>query len=1016
MTNVTRTAAPLEPDVVMNVIQGGPDRDILYGGLGDDRLSGLGGNDLENGHGGNDRISGGAGADFLAGGPGWDGIEGGAGDDALWGGAGGDWLAGNAGKDDLQGGTGGDILSGGDGADAMRGGMGDDFLSGGAGNDLIFGQRGDDRLSGGAGNDTLHGDSGLEYSMQAVIQLPANETSAEKIFADVVTDGATLVVAAPSGQMLIYDVETQKPLGSFEASTSFSHTSSVAVSEGRILVGQPYASLDVSTAVSLYDTTGKFLRNLENPEPGGSRGFGSIIDLDGDRAVVAENGKVYFYDADTGALRNTYTLPPSEAGWIVTKADLSGDTAAVHISFVGGGAPEYTLVIDAASGELRHQITPAGADLDDSGTRDIALDGDTLVITEPTPRFPGFSYFENVHQYRADSGAFVRSLDFGQPPAGLAPVTSRFVTDVKVDGREILVSEAFELKPTETIVVPDKVLMDAETGATIQRIVNPDADPETNRGHSDLSDGVLAWVTQSDPSGGSGQMGSVALFWRDGQGAGYEAGPGDGNGNGRQDGGNDYLDGGAGNDSLEGGPGDDTLDGGSGTDEAVFSGNRAGYRIGTDGGLITVSDIDDTDGWTGTDTVRNIENLRFDDCTTPVGAGIAELQGGPEFLINGTVARYQASGSIEALAPLKDGGFVATWFSEGQDDADFDFGIFARRFDAAGAPTGKEFQVNTFTTGDQVRSTAAGLGDGGFVVTWESAPQDGSGFGIYAQRYDASGKPAGGEFRVNTHTADNQAMAAVATLNDGGFVVTWNSWDQDGSRNGVYGQQYNPSGKRAGHEFQVNAFTENNQESSDVTVLKDGDFVVTWSSLEQDGSDLGIYGRIFDSDGSPASGEFRVNTHTQGVQYESTVTALEDGGFVAAWTSQEQDGGGGGIYAQRYDASGTPAGGEFLVNTQTDGDQGGNVVTALKDGGFLVAWSSHRIQQDESIIDPHAQRYDSSGERVGSEFRINDTTEGTQIAVGLATLADGGFAAAWNGNGPGDSDGIFGKTYDWLFI
>jgi hypothetical protein len=153
-----------------------------------------------------------------------------------------------------------------------------------------------------------------------------------------------------------------------------------------------------------------------------------------------------------------------------------------------------------------------------------------------------------------------------------------------------------------------------------------------------------------------------------------------------------------------------------------------------------------------------------------------------------------------------------------------------------------------------------------------------------------------------------------------------------------------------------------------------------------------------------------------GVQYESTVTALEDGGFVAAWTSQEQDGGGGGIYAQRYDASGKPAGGEFLVNTRTDGDQGGNVVTALKDGGFLVAWYSHRIQQGESIIDPHAQRYDSSGERVGSEFRINDTTDGTQIPIGLATLADGGFAAAWNGKGPGDSDGIFGKTYDWLFI
>ena len=222
--------------------------------------------------------------------------------------------------------------------------------------------------------------------MQAVIQLPAEETSAAKIYSRVVTDGETVVVAAPSGKMLIYDVDTQAALGGIQASTYASWPSSVAVSEGRVLVGDPYISPERTTAVSLYDTHGNLLHKLDNPEPGGSRGFGSIIDLDGDRAVVAANGKVYFYNADTGALQNTYTLPPSDfdAGWIVSKAELSGDTAAVHVSFVGGGRPEYTLVINAATGELRHQITPAGADLDEFGTRDIALDGNTVVITEPT--------------------------------------------------------------------------------------------------------------------------------------------------------------------------------------------------------------------------------------------------------------------------------------------------------------------------------------------------------------------------------------------------------------------------------------------------------------------------------------------------------------------------------------------------------------------------------------------------------------------------------------------------------
>jgi hypothetical protein len=77
-----------------------------------------------------------------------------------------------------------------------------------------------------------------------------------------------------------------------------------------------------------------------------------------------------------------------------------------------------------------------------------------------------------------------------------------------------------------------------------------------------------------------------------------------------------------------GGIGDDVLDGGFGNDEAVFSGDRAGYRISTDDGLITVSDIDGKDGWTGTDTVRHIENLRFADQTIPVGAEIADYPDG----------------------------------------------------------------------------------------------------------------------------------------------------------------------------------------------------------------------------------------------------------------------------------------------------------------------------------------------------------------------------------------------------
>ena len=78
-------------------------------------------------------------------------------------------------------------------------------------------------------------------------------------------------------------------------------------------------------------------------------------------------------------------------------------------------------------------------------------------------------------------------------------------------------------------------------------------------------------------------------------------------------------------------------------------------------------------------------------------------------------------------------------------------------------PTGTDTQVNTYTSGDQIYSSVTALNDGGFVVTWSSDGQDGSGYGIYGQRYAADGTPVGSEFRANTYTSSDQ----IVFLRDG---------------------------------------------------------------------------------------------------------------------------------------------------------------------------------------------------------------------------------------------------------
>lgn len=285
-----------------------------------------------------------------------------------------------------------------------------------------------------------------------------------------------------------------------------------------------------------------------------------------------------------------------------------------------------------------------------------------------------------------------------------------------------------------------------------------------------------------------------------------------------------------------------------------------------------------------------------------------------EFRVNTHTDGYQRA---PAVAALSDGGFVVTWHSGDRDGS----GVSAQRYDESGTPVGDEIQVNTYTDGDQEGPAIAALADGGFVVTWTSGGQDGDRSGVFGQRYDNTGEPIGNEFQVNRYTDWYQTDPSVAALSNGGFVVTWSSWKQgeDNHRNGVFAQRYDESGAPVDDEFQVNTHVLWDQQSSSVTALTDGGFVVFWvSGGDQDGSVYGIFGQRYDAAGAPVGGEFQVNTHTEDSQRLPSSATLADGGFVVAWQSSEQDGDEDGIYAQRYDGAGIPIGDEFRVNTHMD--------------------------------------------------------------------------------------------------
>ncbi|MEH1821952.1 MAG: cadherin-like domain-containing protein [Nostoc sp.] len=296
--------------------------------------------------------------------------------------------------------------------------------------------------------------------------------------------------------------------------------------------------------------------------------------------------------------------------------------------------------------------------------------------------------------------------------------------------------------------------------------------------------------------------------------------------------------------------------------------------------------------WTGQDASgKGIYAQRYN------SAGVAQ---GSEFRVNSTTSGDQNNSTI-AIDTVGD--FVISW--TGQDASGR--GIYAQRYNSAGVAQGSEFRVNSTTSGDQNSSTVAIDADGDFVISWTSYGQNGQEYyGIYAQRYNSAGVAQGSEFQVNTTTTTSpyQLTPTIAMDAGGDFVISWTG--KDGFGYGIYAQRYNSSGVAQGSEFQVNNTTIADQKNPTVAMDANGDFVISWQSYGQDGDNNGIYARRYNSSGVAQGSEFQVNNTTTDNQSNPSVAIAADGNFVISWQSFGQDTSSDGIYAQLYRNNGAP--------------------------------------------------------------------------------------------------------------
>lgn len=332
----------------------------------------------------------------------------------------------------------------------------------------------------------------------------------------------------------------------------------------------------------------------------------------------------------------------------------------------------------------------------------------------------------------------------------------------------------------------------------------------------------------------------------------------------------------------------------------------------------------------------------------------------------------------------------------------------------------RDFQINSYTSGLQHQPEVVGSAEGRFVVVWESAGSAGSDddrTSIQGQLLDALSRPIGAEFQVNDYTTSWQDNPAVAIDDGRSFVVVWESFGSHGSDDSdrsIQARIMSATGAWHRDQFQVNTATTLFQISPRVAMAGDGSFVVVWKSKLSLGEyplEESIRARRFGPNGDPLGLEFQVDTYDRARPLQPDVTLSPDGSFMVVWSSHGSPGDDNGdfsyrsVQGRRFDASGTPVGSQFQINTYTTSEQARPLVASDGVGDFIVVWNSLWGPDGPSNRRIEGQRISAEGIAIGGELQLSTFELGNQNLGGIQMERDRSSAVVWKSRGsPGTDD------------
>ena len=183
-------------------------------------------------------------------------------------------------------------------------------------------------------------------------------------------------------------------------------------------------------------------------------------------------------------------------------------------------------------------------------------------------------------------------------------------------------------------------------------------------------------------------------------------------------------------------------------------------------------------------------------------------------------------------------------------------------------------------------------------------------------------------------------------------------------------------------EVRVSPDSQERQELPQIATNRTGEFVVTWLVSHPEADERSLRAVRFDADGTPATGELVVEEETLDVPTTSAVAMMDDGSFVVVFP--KVDGAGLDLVARWYAPNGDPDGEDVVV---TRGGTGDFSISTQGDGGFVAAWKGSTPSIRARIF--------KASHAAGAEIVIDAAGASPVVSVGPQDA----FVVAWlNGN------------------